>query len=136
MVDGKFPQRLPGRSACEPRARNGNGRSSRQVGVTLNGERAAEKVTLHLVTAALAKQCVLRGGFNTLGQNRDVQAMAEIDDGVHDRHRVTVIGKIADESSIDLDLVECKGMQIRQGRVALEPKSSSAIRTPSVFSRN
>ena len=89
-----------------------------KVCIVINGHRPSDQIALHLVTAPIEQHRMLHGGFDAFGQYRNVEAVAEIDHGAHDRHGMLIVLEIENESPIDLDFVECERMQVRQGRIS------------------
>src|SRR5882757_5714709 len=81
-------------------------------------ERLADEIALHCVAAFFRQETELFLGFDTLGDDRHFEAMAEIDDGANDRRRLRVPSEIHDKRAIDLDLVERERLQIAERGIA------------------
>ncbi len=79
---------------------------------------AAEQVALRLLARLFPQEGELAGRLDALGQDRQAEAAAEAEHRAHDRRRLLARVDGAGEGGIDLDLVERKGAQVRQGRVA------------------
>ena len=56
--------------------------------------------------------------LHTLGNGLHAQAGGHADDGAHNGFVVGVVGDVAHEGLVDLDLVDLKLLQITQGRIA------------------
>src|SRR5882672_4143948 len=64
--------------------------------------------------ALLRKETELLPGFHALGDDRHFEAMAKADHRPNDGRRLRISSKIHDESTVDLDFVERKRLQITQ----------------------
>src|SRR5262245_43636270 len=78
----------------------------------------AEQIALHRVAAFLGKEIELFRGLHALGDDRHFETMAEVDNRAHDVSRLRRLAEIDDKGAVNLDLVERKGLQIAQRRVA------------------
>src|SRR4051812_43788776 len=68
--------------------------------------RDAEQETLHDAAAGGLEQRHLLACFHPLGGDIDAERASERHDGGDDRRYVRILGKLADEAAVDLDLVE------------------------------
>lgn len=89
-----------------------------ELGIGLDRLRLPGEIALHLVAALQRQERELAFGLDALGENRNVQAVPERDDGAHDRHRMVIIVEIANEDPVDLDLLEREGVQVGQRRIS------------------
>src|SRR5690606_17675752 len=80
--------------------------------------RHAEIIALNLVAAPLQQECELGGGFDALGNDFEVQAVGQIDDGRHTGCVIRIAGDVAHETGVDLELVHREAFQVGEGRVA------------------
>ena len=80
--------------------------------------RLADEIALHHVAALVGEEAELFLGFDALGDDRHVEAVAEADHRADDRRRLRVAAEIHDEGAVDLDLVERERLQIGQRRIA------------------
>src|ERR1700704_1300762 len=64
----------------------------------------AEEIALHRVAALVREEAELLLGLHTFGNDRHFEAVAEVDDGAHNRRRLRIAPEIHDESAVDLDL--------------------------------
>ena len=85
---------------------------------TLIGDRhrAAQQEALDLPAALIPQIVELRLGFDTFGSHRDIQALAQPNNGADNRRRLIPCVDPVDEAAVDLDLVEREGLQRRQRR--------------------
>src|SRR3989344_9148089 len=79
---------------------------------------AAEIIALRLRAALVEQHLALRRGLDPLGDDRHVEAAPQPDDRADDRARRIVIVDRRDEALVDLDLVEGKGLEVRERRIA------------------
>src|SRR6266851_7313076 len=75
------------------------------------GRRIAKEKALRFVTSFSAKHFELLAGFDSFGEHRDRQALAQGQHRANNRFRLRAIGQSGDEEAIELDLVERKGAQ-------------------------
>src|SRR5258708_17305351 len=81
-------------------------------------QRFADEIALHRVAALFGEEAELFLGFDPLGHDRHLQAVAKADPGANDRPRLRVAPEIHDKSAVDLDLVERERLQIAQRGIA------------------
>src|SRR6202043_1331549 len=74
----------------------------------------ADEIALYRVAALIGEEAQLLLGFDALGDDRHLEAVAEADHRANDRRRLRIAPEIDDESAVDLDLVEWKRLQIAQ----------------------
>src|SRR5581483_4372232 len=82
------------------------------------GKSAAEKVSLRVLASAVAEELHLRFRLDAFGLNFETQRVGHGNDCGNDRKIVGVVGNIAHEGAVDLELVDRKTLEIRQRRVA------------------
>src|SRR5215470_19680007 len=78
----------------------------------------ADQIALDLVASLPRQERELFACFHPLCHHRQSKATAETNDGPNDRGRLRILVEVGDESAVDLDFVERKRLQIRQGRIA------------------
>src|SRR6202043_3492500 len=78
----------------------------------------ADEIALYRVAALIGEEAQLLLGFDALGDDRHLEAVAKADHGPDDRRRLRIAPEIDDESAVDLDLVERKRLQIAQRGIA------------------
>src|ERR1700731_4027598 len=88
--------------------------AANQCGVLPDRQRFADEIALHRVAALVGEEAELLLGFHALGDDRHLEAVAKADHGSDDRRRLRIASEIDDESSVDLNLVEWKRLQIAQ----------------------
>lgn len=93
-----------------------------------------DKVALDFVARFVRQKGQLRGCFDAFGDDGQIEAVAEADDGANDRCRLRIALEIGNKGLVDLELVERKRLQIRSDEYPV-PKSSMAMRTPSALRR-
>src|SRR5262249_3291135 len=92
--------------------------ATNRLAVMLDRLRAADEIALHLVAGFGRQERELRLGLDALRHHRQLEAAAQTDDRADDRRRLRIVLEIGDEGLVDLDLVERKGLQIGQRRIA------------------
>src|SRR4051794_36897785 len=80
--------------------------------------RLAEHVALGVSAALVLNPDQLVFGFNAFRRHQHAERSAEAHDRSYDGHRLRRIGYVANERSVDLDLVEGKAAQITQAGIA------------------
>ena len=70
------------------------------------GTRTAEQIALRLRAAFPAQQVELRVGLDAFGRRDDAEALAKAGHRADDRHRIVARRQLADERTVDLDLVK------------------------------
>src|ERR1700674_4207341 len=83
-----------------------------------DGSRAAEQISLHLVTHLVLQELQLSAGLDAFGEHRQAQSATEAQYRQDDRRGLTIGIDRLDEGAIDLDPVERKRAQIGQRRIA------------------
>ncbi len=73
---------------------------------------------MHLFTTLCGKEGLLRRIFHALGDDGELHAVAEGDDGAHDGGVVRVVGQAADEGLVDLQEVQGQALEVAEGRIA------------------
>src|SRR5262249_22788077 len=73
---------------------------------------------LRLVATIGAQDAQLLLGFDAFGAGDDPEAVAETEDRANDGSRIAIAFEIADERSIDLDLVEREAAQAAERRIS------------------
>ena len=105
------------RRGCPGQA--GRGLAQRVLGLDqLGGARAAEQVALATVAADLAQARQLQRGLDALGDHRQAEGVAELDDGLDDRRVLGVDAQAVDERAVDLDRLDREPLQVGERRVA------------------
>src|SRR3546814_8385740 len=84
----------------------------------------AVDITLNLVTAEVAHQLQLVGGFHALGGDRHVEAARQRHDRLNDQHGFFLDTGFADEGPVDLQLVEDHLVQIAERGIRSEEHTS------------
>ena len=79
--------------------------------------RPAEKVSLHLVTAALTEKVDLFAGLHAFGEDIHAQALGHGNHRFDDGRVVGAARHVTDEGAVNLDAVDGKMLEIGQGRV-------------------
>lgn len=87
-------------------------------GEDVGGEGQADDVALHLFAALVGEEGLLGRGFHAFGDDGELHAVAQGDDGAHDGGIVGVVGQAADEGLVDFQEVQGQALEITQGRVA------------------
>src|SRR5229473_8233781 len=105
------------RSAGETHPPTRTARAADDLAVICDRERPAEQEALRFVASFLREIGELFPGLHPFGQDRYPKRASEADHGPNDSGGLRVL-EIADERFVDLHLVEGKGLQIRQRRVA------------------
>jgi hypothetical protein len=82
------------------------------------GNRSAEQVTLDLRAPFPFEAGKLVMRLDAFGDGLDAETDPEADHRAHDGERGRIERDIGDERPVDLDLVEAKGAQIAQARIA------------------
>ncbi|EKD39902.1 MAG: hypothetical protein ACD_75C00256G0002 [uncultured bacterium] len=82
------------------------------------GQRPAEVEPLHLVAAMAPKIAELPFGLDALGDNLEVEVMAEGDDGLGDRRTAWVVGHLADKGDVHFQFVEGKPLEVAEAGIA------------------
>jgi hypothetical protein len=83
--------------------------TTNQFSVVRNRQRPTRQITLHLIAAFLQQERMLGCGLDSFRQDRQVQALAETNDCMHDCSGVVVVFQVANKDTIDLDFVIPKG---------------------------
>src|SRR3954451_8905923 len=78
----------------------------------------AEQIALHLRAPERAQQALLLLGLDAFGGGGHAARGRQIDDGLHDAGGAVGAGDVADEATVDLDLVEREAVQIAQRGIA------------------
>src|ERR1700730_1319466 len=89
-----------------------------ELAETFDIGRPSEEIALHLVAKLTFKEREFGRSLDPLGEDRKIERAAEPKHRAHDRGRLLVDIDRLDEGAVDLDLIEWKGSQIRQRRVA------------------
>lgn len=89
-----------------------------QVAQALRIQRPAEQESLQFVALLVAQDMHLPFGLHPLGGDPQVQGVAEIDDGLHDRTVAPGLLHAGDEALVDLDAVEGIGAQVAERGIA------------------
>ena len=89
-----------------------------QAGILGDRRGAADEIALYAVAASIGEERQLLMCFDAFGDDRDVEAVAEADHGLDDGGRLRIARQMHHESTVDLDLVEGKSLQIGQRRIA------------------
>ncbi len=77
-----------------------------------------EQIPLEHSAAVQFEELPLAVGFDALGDDCDVQAVAQRDDGMHDRRVTRLAGQFLHEGLVDLDLVEGQLLQVGKAGIA------------------
>lgn len=87
-------------------------------GKKLRREGQADDVALHLFTPLACEECLLRRSLHAFGDDGELHAVAEGDDGAHDGCIVRVVGQAAHEGLVDFEEVQGQAFEVAEGRVA------------------
>ncbi len=90
----------------------------KQLDELCRGNRAAEEISLNFIAAVVAQESELGVGFHTLGDDRELQGMPQLDDGSDDGRGIGVFSHIAHEGLVDLEFVHGQPLQVREAGVA------------------
>ena len=95
-----------------------HGLATDHFGVMVDREWPPDEIALHFVAILLREERELILGFDALGEHRQFQPAGETDHGADDRRGLRVGSQFRYEGLVDLDLVERKRLQIRQGGIS------------------
>ncbi len=89
-----------------------------QAAVVLDVGGLSQEIALHLFAKLALEKVKLGGCLDAFREHGKIEGAAEPEDQTHDRGGLAIGIDRFDEGAIDLDLVEGKGMDVRERRIA------------------
>ncbi len=83
-----------------------------QFSVARDRERPAGQIALNFIASFLNEEGPLAFGFDPFRKDWDLEAMTHADDRTDNRLGMAVVIQVGNKGAVDLDLVECEGVQI------------------------
>jgi len=88
-----------------------------QISELIREQRRAEVKSLVLITSQFRQQGELLGGFDTLGDHFQMQAVRQRNDRANDRCVLRAPGHLLDKAAVDFQLINRQAPQVTHARV-------------------
>mmetsp|Transcript_20721 Transcript_20721/g.38883 ORF Transcript_20721/g.38883 Transcript_20721/m.38883 type:complete len:265 (-) Transcript_20721:52-846(-) len=95
-----------------------HGPREHKLGEGIGRQRPAEQIALHRLATLAAQEVELARGLDPLGQGLQAQRLGHADDGIDDGAVLGVLGQVAHEGLVDLELADAELLQMAERRIA------------------